>query len=117
MRVYKDGEEKQSIDKNVRENLLQLAEENPDEVPPDVADVIQCASDIWASSVAKFTQLANRADPDDQRLRGAFVFNGAASTGRIASYGAQLRNLGRNCAEHPTEVRAAMLAGRDLVPE
>lgn len=117
MRVYKDGEAKESIDKNVRENLLLLAEENPDEVPPDVADVIQCASDIWASSVAKFTQLANRADPEDARLRGAFVFNGGASTGRLASYGAQLQNLGRVCAENPTTVRTAMLSGQILTPE
>jgi DNA polymerase len=37
MTVHKDGEEKQSIDKTVRAALLILAEENPDEVPPDAA--------------------------------------------------------------------------------
>ena len=41
MTIYKDGEAKYSIDKSVRGNLLILAGENPDEVPPDVAEVIQ----------------------------------------------------------------------------
>ena len=36
MTVYKDGEAKVSIDKTVRGNLLSLADENPDEVPPAV---------------------------------------------------------------------------------
>ena len=39
MTAFKDGKEKISIDKSVRANLLQLAEERPDEVPPTVADV------------------------------------------------------------------------------
>ena len=116
MTVYEDGIAKQSIDKNVRANLLDLAEENPDEVPVEVADVIQCADDLWASSIAKFTQLANRADPEDHRLRGAFVFNGGAATGRLASYGAQLQNLGSACVDDPATVRAAMLAGEPLIP-
>ena len=66
--------EKYSIDKTVRANLLEC-----DDVPDDVKDVIQCASDIWASSVAKFSTMANLADVEDQRVRGAFVFNGGAA--------------------------------------
>jgi DNA polymerase len=50
MVVYKDGEKKYSIDKAVRANLLNFAEENPDEIPANVADVIQCADDLWASA-------------------------------------------------------------------
>ena len=46
MTVYKDGEQKFSIDKTVRANLLALAEENPDEITSDVAEVIQCADDL-----------------------------------------------------------------------
>jgi DNA polymerase len=42
--------EKYSIDKTVRANLLAM--ENHDEIPAHVADVIQCASDLWSSSVA-----------------------------------------------------------------
>jgi len=75
MTVYEDGAPKASIDKNVRANLLVLAEENHEEVPAPVAHVIQCADDIWASSVAKFSRLAQLADAEDRRVRGAFVFS------------------------------------------
>ena len=116
MTVHKDGEAKQSIDKSVRANLLVLAEENPDEVPADVADVIQCADDLWASSVAKFSRLAQLADAEDRRVRGAFVFAGGAATGRASSYGAQVHNFTRNCAADPEAVRHAMTRGHQIVP-
>ena len=117
MTVHKDGVEKISIDKSVRANLLILAEENPDEVPPDVAEVIQCADDLWASSVAKFSRLAALADDEDQRVRGAFVFAGGAATGRASSYGAQVHNFARKCAKEPDEVRTAMVRGHKIVPQ
>ena len=117
MRVYKDGEPKVSIDKTVRANLLLLAEENPDEVPPDVADVIQCADDLWASSVAKFKRLADLADIEDNRVRGAFVFAGGSATGRASSYGVQVHNFTRKCAEEPEAVRHAMVRGHQIVPK
>jgi DNA polymerase len=117
MTVYKDGEAKVSIDKNVRANLLVLAAENPEEVPPDVAEVIQCADDLWASSVAKFNRLAELADPEDGRVRGAFVFAGGAATGRASSYGAQVHNFPRKCAAEPEDVRQAMVRGHQVVPK
>ncbi len=116
MIVYKDGEAKVSIDKTVRGNLLALADENHDEVPPDVAEVIQCADDLWASSVAKFNRLAQLADAEDGRVRGAFVFAGGAATGRYSSYGAQLHNMSRKCAAAPDDVRQAMVRGHQIVP-
>jgi len=116
MTVHKDGVEKMSIDKNVRANLLTFAAENPDEVPPDVAEVIQCADDLWASSVAKFSRLAALADDEDHRVRGAFVFAGGAATGRASSYGAQVHNFARKCAKEPTETREAMVRGHKIVP-
>jgi DNA polymerase bacteriophage-type len=117
MTTYKDGEKKMSIDKTVRANLLLLAEENPDEVPPDVADVIQCADDLWASSVAKFNRLSQLADFEDHRVRGAFVFAGGSATGRASSYGAQIHNMARKCAKEPDEVRHAMVRGHAIVPK
>ena len=116
MTVHKDGEKKFSIDKTVRANLLVLAEENPDEVPAAVADVIQCADDLWASSVAKFSRLAQLADAEDRRIRGAFVFAGGAATGRASSYGAQVHNFSRACAADPDAVRHAMVRGHQIVP-
>lgn len=114
--VTKDGVEKLSIDKNVRANLLVLAEENPDEVPAEVAEVIQCADDLWASSVAKFNRAAALADEEDCRVRGAFVFAGGSATGRASSFGLQVHNFPRKCADDPALVRQAMVRGHQIVP-
>jgi DNA polymerase len=116
MKTYKDGDEKFSIDKNARANLLALADENPEEVPPAVAEVIQCADDLWASSVAKFQRADALADEDDRRVRGAFVFAGGSATGRASSYGLQVHNFPRKCAEEPELVRQAMARGHKIVP-
>jgi DNA polymerase len=110
--MEKDG--KYSIDKTVRANLLLM--ENPDEVPADVQEVIQCADDLWASSVAKFSRLAALADEEDERVRGAFVFAGGSATGRASSYGAQVHNFTRKCADEPEETRNAMVRGHAIVP-
>jgi DNA polymerase len=117
MTTYKDDVKKYSIDKTVRANLLALAEENNEEIPSIVADVIQCADDLWASSVAKFSRLAGLADQEDDRVRGAFVFAGGAATGRASSYGAQVHNFTRKCATDPDAVRQAMVRGHAIVPK
>jgi DNA polymerase len=116
MMVTKKEETKRSIDKNVRASLLVLAEENPDEVPAEVADVVQCADDLWASSVAKFARMADLADEEDHRVRGAFVFAGGAATGRASSYGLQVHNFARKTAKEPDAVRTAMVRGHQIVP-
>jgi len=116
MESYKEGRKKYSIDKTVRNSLLILAEENPEQVPPHVADVIQCADDLWASSVAKFKRMANLADVEDHRVRGAFVFAGGSATGRASSFGLQVHNFTRKCAKEPEAVRNAMVAYQDIVP-
>ena len=107
-------EDKMSIDKNVRANLLAM--DNPEEVPPDVREVIQCADDLWASSVAKFDRLRSLACADS-RVRGAFVFAGGSATGRASSYGAQVHNFTRKCADDPASVRHAMVRGHAIVPK
>lgn len=104
-------DDKVSIDKTVRANLL-----NCEGIPPDVQEVIQCADDLWASSVAKFSRLAALADIEDERVRGAFVFAGGSATGRASSYGAQVHNFTRKCAEEPDAVRQAMVRGHAIVP-
>ena len=103
---------KYSIDKRVRANLLAT-----DDLPPDVAEVIQCADDLWASSVAKFSRLRDLADVEDSRVRGAFVFAGGSATGRASSYGAQVHNFTRKCAKAPESVRESMVLGRPIVPQ
>lgn len=104
-------EDKVSIDKTVRANLLQC-----DDVPAEVKEVIQCADDLWASSVAKFNRMAQLADVEDHRVRGAFVFAGGSATGRASSYGLQVHNFTRKCAEDPVGVRQAMVRGHAIVP-
>lgn len=116
MTVDRKGVAGRGIDKSIRANLLALADENPDEVPVDVAEVIKCADDLWASSVAKFTRIGQLSDDGDGRLRGAFVFNGAAATGRASSFGAQIHNLTRQCSKTPDETRQAMVRGHAIVP-
>ena len=117
MTLIKKEREHRCLDKNARANLLALAEENPDEVPAEVADVIQCADDLWASSVAKFQRAAALADEEDFRVRGAFVFAGGSATGRAASYGLQVHNFPRKCAANPALVRQAMVRGHQIVPD
>jgi DNA polymerase len=102
---------KYSIDKRVRANLLAV-----EDLPPDVAEVIQCADDLWASSVAKFSRLRDLADVEDNRVRGAFVFAGGSATGRASSYGAQVHNFTRKCAKAPESVRESMVLRQPIVP-
>jgi len=115
MTVWKDGEAKVSIDKAVRANLLAM--ENPDEISPEVLEVVQCADDVWASSVAKFERAASLADDLDGRVRGAFVFCGGAATGRASSYGLQVHNFPRKCAAEPELTRQAMVRRHAIVPQ
>jgi len=114
--VYKDDVAKLSMDKSVRANLLALSEENPDEVSSEVAEVIQCADDLWASSVAKFSRAAALADTEDNRVRGAFVYAGGSATGRFASFGLQVHNLPRKCVADPALVQHTMVCGKAIVP-
>ena len=104
-------EDKISIDKTVRANLLAC-----DDLDPDVREVAQSADDLWASSVAKFARMAALADEEDHRVRGAFVFNGGAATGRLSSYGLQVHNFTRKCAKEPQQVRDSMVADQAIVP-
>jgi len=104
-------EDKISIDKTVRANLLAC-----DDLDPDVREVVQSADDLWASSVAKFARMAALADEEDHRVRGAFVFNGGAATGRLSSYGLQVHNFTRKCAKEPQQVRDSMVTDAPIVP-
>ena len=105
--------DKPSIDKSVRAALLSI--DDPDQVPPDVLEVIQAVDDMWASSVAKFKRLEQLAG-DDNRVRGAFVFAGGSATGRASSYGAQVHNFARKCADKPDSVRQDMVRRKPIVP-
>lgn len=115
-RAKDDGGTRESMDKSARAALVAYAQDYPDDIPAHVLEVIQCADDIWASSVAKFKRLNELANADS-RVRGALVFAGGSATGRASSYGAQVHNFTRKCAKQPDEVRGALVAGQAVVPE
>lgn len=87
-----DGDLKYSFDKDIRARLL-----DRDDLPPAVEDFIDFMDQGNKSSVAKFQRMLDMMDPEDDRVRGAFVFAGAGQTQRFASRGLQLHNMRRDC--------------------
>jgi DNA polymerase len=98
---YRDGERKLSLDKWNRFRLLSL-----DDLDPDVYTVVECSDFAQKSSVGKFKAMDRIADPDDDRVRGAIMCNGASESGRYSSKGCQVHNFPRDCMDDPMEVRA-----------
>ena len=114
--IYKAGEKKLSMDKNVRGTILLATDSGDLEIPDNVYDVLMCADEGNKSSVAKFTKMLSMASPDDGRVRGAFIFAGAGQTLRFSSKGLQLHNMARDCFS-PAEteaLRVNMLNGIDI---
>ena len=97
MEVYKDGDKKYSLDKNIRAELLEKAGRGHIELPDQVKEVIALVQKGSKSSVAKFSRMVGRCSGEDSRVRGAFVYSGASQTLRFASKGLQLHNMARNC--------------------
>ncbi len=91
MHVYKNGEQKRTLDRSARERLL-----SDPETPVLVRKVVEFADFAQASSTAKFNNMIRRADPEDHRVRGAYVHAGAGSTHRYTSRGLQMHNLPRD---------------------
>lgn len=103
--VKEDG--KLSLDKAIVETLLAL-----EDVPLVTRQVLELRALISASSVAKFRTMLERADPEDGRVRGSFLFAGAPTSGRYSARGLQLHNYPRDCADNPETVREAILKRR-----
>lgn len=102
-----------TLDADTRSNLLQLADEHPEEFDADMLEVLGAMDAAAAASVAKFERMLNYAQSDG-RLRGAFVANGAGQTGRFSSHGAQLHNFPRLTAKDPEAIKAKMRTGAPL---
>lgn len=97
---HRGGEKMLSLDKYNRARLLAL-----DDIDPTVAEVIECSDFAQRSSVGKFNNMLLRADPQDDRVRGAFMANGAAASGRYSSRGLQVHNFPRDSMADPEAVR------------
>lgn len=61
-----------------------------------IVDVVTARQFGGSSSPAKFGKMLDQYDTDDGRLKGMYVFNGAAQTGRFSSKGVQTHNLTRS---------------------
>lgn len=114
MHRWKDGERKITLDRSTRASLLEMAERDPDSIREDILEVLRLKDAASNSSVSKFRAMLNYADIDDDRVRGAFLFAGAASTGRYSAKGLQLHNFVRTAAKDPAGVREALLEGREI---
>jgi len=97
MTVYKAGVAKLSLDKNIRRNIRGKIADFTIQVDDKFGDIVQLLDDGNASSVSKFKRMLAMADPEDHRVRGAFVFAGASQTLRYASRGVQVHNMKRDC--------------------
>lgn len=107
---YRNGEEMLSLDKYNRSRLLAL-----DDMDPVVREVVECSDFAQKSSVGKFKAMQLLADPEDDRLRGAFLANGASASGRYSSRGAQVHNFPRDGLDDPMAARADLLD--NIIPE
>lgn len=116
MTVHKDGKKKQSLDKNIRETIITAIDEGSLELYEDIEQLIRLLDAASASSVAKFKKMLELADPDDDRVRGAFIHAGASQTQRFSSKGLQLHNMRRVCfnAEQTDEIIARMASGEPM---
>lgn len=110
-KVAKDGTVKYTLDKAARSQLLEV-----DHLDPHFKEVIDLIDQGGKSSVAKFTSMTNRADPETGRVHGAFIFAGAGQTQRYSSKGLQIHNFSRDCwnAEETEELLTKMRAGERI---
>lgn len=93
----KEVTKKFTLDKNARTQLIDLSDMNEIVLSNEVYGVLEGINDGSKSSVAKFKNMLLRADPDTDRVYGAFVYAGASQTLRFASRGLQLHNMIRDC--------------------
>jgi DNA polymerase len=106
-------ETKLGFDKDVRRRVMEVAEDDPDLLPTDVADVVRLVDEAGRSSVSKYKNMHTRAS-DDDRVRGAYICFGAGQTGRFSSVGVQVHNLPRSSRKDPDTVRRWVIEDREL---
>ena len=104
--MHADNKTGFSLDESTRLELLDA----PD-LPANVHSVVEMIQSAQSTSLAKYDRMSALADLDDRRVRDAFVFCGASTTGRFSSYGAQIHNLPRECAPNPLEIREKVMMG------
>lgn len=112
--VYRKGEKKFSLSKDIRRDLLAWCESNPGKLSDRKVTLLQLLDRATATSVSKFQKISDM--QIDGRVHGAFIFAGAGQTLRYSSRGVQLHNLRRDCYsnEKAQEIESLMLQNRSL---
>ncbi len=108
LRFHMEKGEKVVLDRAARQRLL--AEEG---IPLDVRTALEASDEVSNSSVSKYMAMLLRADPADDRVRGAFIPNGASASGRFSSRGLQLHNFPRDGFDDPQWVRDEIIEAWD----
>ena len=98
----KEDKTKYSLAKDIVEALL----EHPLELPLDHWRALELKQEYSRSSSSKFQKMLDRAG-DNDRVRGAYVFLGAAKSGRYSSRGLQMHNMPRDGVEDPLDIMDA----------
>lgn len=114
LKVYKKGEKKVSLDAHRRKLLLDQEELEPGCLSWEVFDFVNCLDEAGKTSVHKFKAMQSRADPEDNRVRGAYIANGALQTGRYSSVGLQVHNFVRDVAEDPDQIARILAENEPL---
>lgn len=116
MTVYKKDEKKLGLDKDIRESIITVIDAGNLHLYEDIEELIRLLHDASASSVSKFAKMNTLADPEDDRVRGAFIHAGAAQTHRYSSKGLQMHNMRRDCfnAEIAEELKDYMKQGVEI---
>lgn len=100
--ILPDTDDESLAKKKIQEHLTKRS------LPKDVRRVLEIRLEAGKTSVAKYQAMINRANAD-RRVRGNFVFHGAA-TGRYAGSGIQPQNLPRKTVKDWGEAAANLYA-------
>jgi DNA polymerase len=107
--LMKDDKHKISLDKRVRQNILDAYDTGELVVDDEIIFVVEDLHEGNKSSVAKYRAMLERADDTDV-VKGAFIYAGAAQTQRYASRGLQVHNFpSRGLYKTKKEVEEAYL--------
>ncbi len=88
---------KLSLDKTVRQRLMAAYEADPSLLSSAAAEVVRLTELANKSSTAKYARMVQREVKG--RVHGAYVFAGAASTGRFSAHGIQPHNMLRDTVD------------------
>jgi len=101
------------FDRSARQRFLADVDTGDISADDKLIEFVRLVEEGNKSSVAKFERMANLADDNDNRVRGAYMYAGASQTKRFSAKGVQVHNFPRDSFSPAMTdtVRATMLAG------